>query len=59
MNLRVGPNLILPYQGKPGCLEALRAKLAALTGCLTFALERALWVGLGAVIGAAMRGCEG
>ena len=52
------PNVHLPWRPKPGCLEALRAKLAALTGCLTFALERALWVGLGAVIGAAARGCD-
>lgn len=54
------PNIHLPYRPRPGCLEALRAKLAALTGCLAFALERALWIGLGAGIGAVLvRGCEG
>lgn len=53
------PNIHVPWRPKPGCLDALRAKLAALTWLLAFALERALWVGLGAVIGAVVRGCEG
>ena len=53
------PGIHLPYRPRPGCLEALRAKLAALTGCLTAWLVRALWVGLGVVIGAVLgRGCE-
>ena len=59
VNLRAGPNLILPYEGKPGCLDALRAKLAALTGCLGAWIVRGLWVAVGVVIGAVLgRGCE-
>lgn len=53
------PFIILPYRDRPGCLDALRAKLEMLTGCLGWALERVLWMVAGGVIGAlVMRGCE-
>lgn len=50
------PNIHVPWRPKPGCLEAIRAKVATLTGCLTFGAERALWVIVGAVIGAVVIG---
>lgn len=54
------PNIHIPWRPKPGCLEALRAKAAALTWLLTWVLERVLWIVLGGVIGAVVgRGCEG
>jgi hypothetical protein len=53
------PVILLPHSDRPGCMDALRAKMTALTGCLGWALERVLWMVAGGVVGAlVMKGCE-
>jgi hypothetical protein len=58
MSILGRPIVVLPHHERPGCLEAMRAKVDALTGCLTWAIERALWMIAGGVIVLVMKGCE-
>lgn len=59
MSLFGRPVVIFPHSDRPGCLDALRTKLAMLQGCLGAWLVRGLWVAVGMVIGAVVgRGCD-